>query len=261
MNAGIGADIADVFSRPLLTLLGGLAGLIAGSFIGALVQRWPRGEQVVAGRSRCDGCGRGLGPADLVPVLSYVLLRGRCRTCRAPIARVHPAAELAACLVGATAFAAAPPAQALVGAAFGWTLVALALLDLEHFWLPDRLTLPLAAAGVAAAASGQSVRLDESLVGAAAGFGALTLIAVAYRALRGRVGLGGGDPKLLAAIGAWLGWTMLPLVLLLAGVAGLASVAARRARGDIVAGSDRLPLGSLLAVAAWPLWLILVRQP
>ncbi len=240
----------------LLILLGAVAGLIAGSFVGALVVRWPAGESVAHGRSRCDACERTLGVAELVPLASFLALRGRCGSCRAPIARVQPAAELACAIVGATAFAAASPVVAAAGALFGWTLVALALLDLRHFWLPDRLTLPLALLGPIIAAAGAGVQLRDSVIGAAAGYLSLALVAAAYRAVREREGMGGGDPKLFMAVGAWLGWTMLPPVLLVASLLGLSSVALRRARGDAMAGDARLPLGTLLALAAWPVWLL-----
>lgn len=240
-------------SAALTILLGAIAGSIAGSFAGALVTRWPLGRSVGAGRSRCDSCGRVLAPRELVPVLSFLYARGRCGTCGAAIPPDHLAAEIACALVGATAFAAAPPAVALAGALFGWTLVVLALLDLRHFWLPDRLTLPLAAIGVAAAAGGAGVPFADSLIGAAVGYASLALIAWGYRALRHREGMGGGDPKLFAAIGAWLGWQMLPPVLLLASVVGLASAGLR---GSRPAGTDQLPLGTFLALAAWPIWLI-----
>ncbi|HZF43923.1 MAG TPA: prepilin peptidase [Sphingomonadaceae bacterium] len=249
-------EAAAALPGPLLVAAGAIAGLIVGSFVGALIARWPRGESVVRGRSRCDACGRGLRVTDLVPVLSFLALRGRCRECGVGISADHLAAELACALVGATAFAAAPPTVAVAGAAFGWVLIALALLDATAFWLPDRLTLPLGIAGVLAAGAGLGVPLRDSLIGAAAGFGVLALIAVIYRLLRGRVGLGGGDPKLLGAIGAWLGWTMLPAVLLLASATGLLLVALRHVRGRPVSRSDALPLGTLMALAAWPLWLI-----
>lgn len=239
----------------LAVLLGGIAGLIAGSFVGALTTRWPDGRSVADGRSRCDVCGTVLAPSDLVPVLSFIRLRGRCRACGAAIAPVHLVAELACALVGATAFAVAPLPVAIAGAVFGWTLVATALLDAAHFWLPDRLTLPLGALGLAVSGAGYGVPIRDSVIGAAAGYASLALIALAYRAVRGRTGLGGGDPKLFACIGAWLGWTMLPPVLLLASLAGLASVAIRRMRGLPVLGTDRVPLGTLLAIAAWPIWL------
>ena len=241
-------------------VLGGLGGLIAGSFVGAIATRWPEGRSIADGRSRCDACGTVLGVADLFPVLSFVRLRGKCRVCRAAIPPVHLVAELACAMIGASAAVAAPPALALAGALFGWTLVALALLDLAALWLPDRLTLPLGIAGVGIAAAGLGPSLTDSVIGAAAGYAALTLIAVAYRAVRGRTGLGGGDPKLLGAIGAWLGWTMLPFVLLLASLAGLAMIALRKARGEAVARTDALAFGALLAVAAWPLWLVRVAS-
>ena len=239
-----------------LIAIGVIAGLIIGSFIGALVQRWPRGESVAHGRSACDACGTPLRPHELIPLLSFVAQRGRCRACGAPIPRAHAAAEAAAALVGATAFAAAPPLVALAGLAFGCALVALALLDASHLWLPDRLTLPLGVAGVATSFAGFGPTPGDSLLGAGAGLAALALIGWAYRRVRGRAGLGGGDPKLLGAIGAWLGWQFLPFVLLLASLTGLAAVALRAARGEPVAATDKLPLGTLMALATWPVWLV-----
>lgn len=244
-----------MFSWPLIAG-GALAGAIAGSFIGTIVARWPRGESVMRGRSGCDACGHALGAAELVPLLSYLAQRGRCRRCGAAIAPAHFAAEAACAIVGATAFAATPSALGIAGALFGWTLVALALLDRACFWLPDRLTLPLGASGIAAAAAGLGPALGQSLIGAALGYVTLAGIAAIYKRVRGRTGMGGGDAKLLGAIGAWLGWPLLPPVLLGASLLGLASVALRAARGEDVARTDRLPLGTLLAVSAWPLWLL-----
>ncbi len=192
----------------------------------------------------------------MIPVVSFVRLGGKCRHCGTRIRSVHLVAELACALVGATAFSVASTGVAVAGALFGWTLVALALLDLHHFWLPDRLTLPFAALGLVVAACGIGVPLRDSAIGATAGYLSLTSIAVAYRALRGRTGLGGGDPKLFMAVGAWVGWMMLPPVLLLASLIGLFSVALRNVRGHKVTGDARVPLGTLLAIAAWPAWLI-----
>lgn len=239
-----------------LVAFGALAGLIAGSFIGALVARWPQGRSVARGRSACDACGTGLTWRELIPLVSFLAQRGRCRNCGAPIPASHVAAEAAATIVGASAFAVAPPvAFALAGVVFGWTLIALALLDLSHLWLPDRLTLPLGAAGVAAALAGLGPAPRDSLFGAAAGFGLLWLIGAGYRASRGRIGLGGGDPKLLGAVGAWVGWALIPPVLLIASVTGLAIVAVRAGRGAPLAATDKLPFGTLMALAAWPVWL------
>jgi leader peptidase (prepilin peptidase)/N-methyltransferase len=192
-----------------------------------------------------------------VPVLSFLLLRGRCRTCGGRIAPAHPGMELAAGLVGAVALLAHPGALGAATALFGWWLLLLGALDAERQWLPDRLTLPLIPAGLAAAWLGLGPALESRLIGAAAGFASLWAIGWGYRRLRGRDGLGGGDPKLFGALGAWLGWAQLPFVLLGAGLLGLGAVALRRVRGETVTGTDRLPLGTLLALAAWPIWLLI----
>jgi leader peptidase (prepilin peptidase)/N-methyltransferase len=234
-------------------LLGGIAGAIAGSFLATLVVRWPAGE-ALGGRSRCDGCGRALGPAALVPLLSYVVLRGRCPRCGSRIDRRHPLVELSAAAIGAVALAIAPGPVGVAGALFGWLLLTLAILDAEHFWLPDRLTAALALAGIGAGAAGIAPSLVARLIGGAAGFAALAGIGFLYARLRGRTGLGQGDPKLLGAIGLWVGWQALPLVLLGASLTGLGVVALLRLAGRRVGAADRLPLGTLMAVAAWLWW-------
>jgi leader peptidase (prepilin peptidase)/N-methyltransferase len=167
--------------------------------------------------------------------------------------------EAGAALIGLTAILAHPLPAAIFTAVFGWWLFLLAALDIEHHWLPDRLTLPLIPAGLLVAWIGVGPGVEERLFGAAAGYLSLELIRLGYRAARGREGLGGGDPKLLAALGAWLGWPSLPFVMVGAGLAGLAAVAAMRLRGKAIAADHRLPLGTLLALAAWPLWLLLAR--
>ena len=143
---------------------------------------------------------------------------------------------------------------AILTALFAWQLLLIAVVDAEHFWLPDRLTFPLGATGLVAAASLEAHRLADAVIGAAAGFAALWLLASGYRRLRGREGLGGGDPFLLAAIGAWVGWAGLPSVLLWAGVAGLSVVAGRAAAGRRLSGADRLPFGVFLAIGGWLTW-------
>ena len=236
--------------------LGLLLGLAIGSFLATVLIRWPQGRSVAAGRSACDNCGRTLEARDLVPILSWSLARGKCRTCGARIDRRHLAAEAGAAMIGVAAVLAHPLPLAGVTAILGWWLFLLAALDLEHEWLPDRLTLPLLVAGLAAAWGGFGAPLPDRLVGAATGFVSLFAIAALYRAVRARDGLGGGDPKLFAALGAWLGWEQLPLVLVGAGLLGLAALALKRLRGEAVTATDRLPLGTLMACAAWPIWLI-----
>lgn len=244
-------------SLALRAALGAGAGLIAGSFLATALIRWPRGRSIVRGRSRCDSCDAPLGVRELVPVLSFLARRGRCRRCGAPIDPRHPGVELAAAMVGTVALAAHPVPLGLATALFGWWLLLVAALDLERQWLPDRLTLPLIPLGLAAAWAGFGPPLAERLAGAAIGWAVLFLIAAAYRRLRGRDGMGGGDPKLFGAIGAWIGAWQLPVILLGAGLLGLAALVLMRLRGEAVTATTRLPLGTLMALAAWPAWLVI----
>ena len=241
----------------LFPALGFVFGAVVGSFLATILIRWPEGRSFVAGRSRCDRCGAPLGPADLVPILSFLVQRGRCRRCGAPIDRRHMMVELAAAVVGLVAFLAHPLPLAFVTLALGLWLLLVALLDVEHEWLPDLLTLPLVPLGLAAAWAGFGPPLTDRLLGAALGWALLFMLALAYRRLRGREGLGGGDPKLLAGLGAWLGALQLPFVLLAAGLLGLAAVLLMRLRGEEIGAASRLPLGALMAVAAWPVWLVI----
>ncbi|HEU0043687.1 prepilin peptidase [Sphingomonas sp.] len=236
----------------------GIVGLILGSFIATVVLRWPEGRSVMRGRSACDGCGRTLQPRELVPLLSAALQRGRCRTCGAPIAALHWQVELAAGLIGVVAGAVAPGGEGVAGAMFGWLLLTLAVLDLRAWWLPDVLTGTLGAGGLLVGLVGVEPALIDRAVGGVAGFALLWLIAVAYRRLRGREGMGGGDPKLFGAIGLWLGWAMLPAVLLVASLIGLGVMLFRQLTGRAMAATDALPLGALLAAAAYPTWLLMV---
>jgi leader peptidase (prepilin peptidase)/N-methyltransferase len=233
-----------------------LLGLIFGSFIATLVLRWPSGESVL-GRSRCDGCGRGLAPWDLVPLLSALAARGRCRACGARINPFHARVELAAGLIGGAALALMPGTGGWIWAMFGWLLLPLALLDARHFWLPDRLNLVLAAVGLLLAGPLMATSLLDRWAAALAGGGALALIAWTYRRGRDADGMGGGDPKLVAAIGAWIGWQALPLMLLLASLTGLGWAVLTQRKGDPPLSMRRVPFGLFASTAAWatvPLW-------
>jgi len=234
-------------------------GPVAGSFIGLLTLRLPAEKAVVAGRSACGSCGRTLGPIDLVPIISFLVLRGRCRACGGAIPRRYLAIELACLAIGVWSAAAFAGPLALLSALFGWWLLLIAVIDAEHQWLPDRLTLPLGAVGLLAGLILSRLYPGFSpvnqLIGAAAGFLSLWLVALAYRRLRGREGLGGGDPRLFGAIGAWVGWMGLPSVLVWAGLAGLSVVLATWVLRRSVAGDQRLPFGTFLAAGAWLVWI------
>ena len=233
-----------------------LAAPFAGSFLGVLVVRLPQGEGawrgVVTGRSSCDACGHLLESRDLVPILSFLALRGHCRFCAAPIARAHLWVELGALSVACCAAAfGARDGLLWAGCALGWALLALGWIDAVCLRLPDMLTLPLILGGLAEAAWLEPEAVTDRAAGAAAGYISFRVLAWAYRRLRGREGLGQGDAKLLAAAGAWVGVAALPLVLLAASLAGLAW-ALRRGEPDFQA---RLPFGPFLAVGIWLVWL------
>ncbi|MDB5679082.1 A24 family peptidase [Sphingomonas bacterium] len=235
----------------------GVLGAIAGSFLATLVIRWPQERSVIGGRSMCDGCGRTLKAWELVPLVSALAARGQCRTCSVKIDPRHWQIELWCAVLGVISGIAVPGAVGIAGAVFGWLLLALAALDVAEFWLPDALTATLALVGLASIAVAPPGWPDR-LIGGVVGFASLWLIGFAYRRLRGREGLGGGDPKLLGAIGLWVGWAMLPFVVLLACLVGLAAVLAAMARGRRVSATDRLPLGALMAIAAYPVWLVMI---
>ena len=242
-------------STLLASLQSGLAGIVIGSFSGALQTRWPAGRSILAGRSTCDSCGVRLGLPDLVPLASWLVLRGRCRHCQAPIDPVQPLAEMACGLVGLAAPVLLQGTAAWIGASLGWLLVTIAMIDARHLWLPNALTAWLAVAGAVASRAGFGPSPAMALAGLLAGYGGLALLAAAYRRLRGIEGLGGGDPKLLGAIGLWVGPAALPDVALAAALAGLAGWLVMRLLGRTATLADRLPLGTLLALAGWPIWI------
>lgn len=239
--------------------LGGL-GLVVGSFLALLSVRLPLGEPVVLSRSKCRACGQVLGPLQMIPVASWLAQRGRCARCRAVVSWRYPMIEAAAAGVGvwAALHQNAQGGSLVLGfftALLGWQLLLLALVDSEHFWLPDRLTLPLAVSGLAFAVWSPASDVADAVAGMIVGFAGLWAIGAAYERLRGRQGLGGGDPFMFGAGGAWVGWMGLPSVLLWAAAAGLSLVFARLLLRRPVSGEDRLPFGTFLAVGVWLTWL------
>ncbi len=226
-----------------------LAAPFVGSFCGVLIARLPAGRDVVWGRSCCASCGHELSVADLVPVASYLALRGRCRFCAAPIGRFHLWVELAA--VGVAAWAATSGAEGgllWASCGLGWALLTLGWIDAVSMRLPDVLTLPLLLSGLAEAAWLEPDALTQRAFGAAVGYTVFWGLALVYRRWRAREGLGLGDAKLLAAGGAWVGVALLGQVILVAAICGLA-FAWRRGTGA------RIPFGPFLSLAIWLVWL------
>lgn len=228
-----------------------------GSLLGVLVRRLPDHRPVGLARSACDSCGHTLGPAELVPLISYAWLRGRCRWCGAPIGRFHPAIELAALAVPACLLLAGLTAPAWLwgGCVLGWGLLALAWTDAERFLLPDALTLPLLLAGLLWCWIAQPEALGNHAAACAVGYLSLRAVGFTYRRLRGRNGLGQGDAKLFALAGAWCGLQALPDVLLAGALLGLGLAGALALRGRTMTLATRLPFGAPLALGVWAIWL------
>ena len=239
----------------ILPTILGLLGAIVGSVLALLSVRLPLDEDVVLTPSHCRACQVRLAPWRLIPIVSWFWSRGRCAGCKAAVSPRYPLIETAAAAIGVCAALTGDSLLIMaVTAILGWQLLLIAIVDAEHFWLPDILTWPLGLSGLAAAAlisQGPPWPQIIGLVGGAClwGFAAL------YKAVRGRDGLGGGDPFLFAAAGAWVGFMGLPSVLLYACVAGFAVVAAKLIVRRAVSGSDRLPFGTFLAIGVWLTWL------
>ena len=230
---------------------GATLGSVLGSFIGVVADRWPRGESFVGGRSHCQSCGATLHAWHMIPLVSFALLGGRCAQCRVRLPLDLLLAELGGATAVVVAMVAAPTVPGMIAwAVFGLALVLLALLDARHFWLPDALTIPLIALGPIAVLVLPTPDLVLRLAGGVGGYASLALVRWGYHRWRGHHGLGGGDPKLFGAIGAWLGVAALPGVLLGATLLALGYALVLRARGMVLTADTALPLGTPLALAA-----------
>jgi leader peptidase (prepilin peptidase)/N-methyltransferase len=250
----------------LLAATGGLLGLIVGSFLNVVAHRLPHRVSLVHPPSACPQCGHRIRAWENIPLLSYLLLRGRCRDCGSPIPLHYPATEAFTGAATAVAALAAGPGWILLPALlWTWLLIALARIDLDTQLLPDRLTLPLGFLGLLFSAAalvtpvfvlGPGPAMPSplgSVLGAALGYGVLFLAAWGYYLATGREGLGGGDLKLLGAMGAWIGPVAVPLALFLAAVLGsLVGGVLILLRG----GSRHLaiPFGPFLAAGGWVLF-------
>lgn len=235
--------------------LASLVGLALGSFLNVVITRLPRGEQVVSGRSRCPHCRTPLAWRDNLPLLSYFWLRGRCRFCGTPISLRYPLVELAAGLLAAALWWRFPASLLLLAyGPFCGALLALSAIDLEHRLLPDALTLPGIALGLVLAPVLTPLTFLEVAAGAAVGGALFYGIGWIYGRLTGRKGMGGGDVKLMALIGAFLGIWSLPFVIFLSAALGsLAGVGLVLITGNWRQGGWRvaaIPYGPFLAAAA-----------
>jgi leader peptidase (prepilin peptidase)/N-methyltransferase len=236
-------------------LLVALVGLVIGSFLNVCIYRLPHDQSVVWPASRCTACGREIDWYENIPVVSYAVLRGRCRTCGEPISVMYPLIELlTAGVFVATYVVFGPTPLFAIRAAFCAALIVLLVIDLQHQILPNEITLPGIVVGLAASVVAEPGWRD-ALIGAATGGGALWLVAWGYERLRHQEGLGFGDVKMLAMIGAFLGWQLMLLTLVGASILGslTAGVLMTSGRAD---WQSKLPLGTFLAVAAVPAALV-----
>jgi leader peptidase (prepilin peptidase)/N-methyltransferase len=235
------AQVASVVFSPILLFVWGLC---IGSFLNVVIHRLPQmmerawrldsaellGVQLDAiapislatPGSRCPSCGHRLRWSENIPLISYLALGGKCSACKVPISLRYPAVELlTAVLFAACGWRFGSQPTVLLWCGLSATLVALAFIDLDTQYLPDDLTLPLMWAGIVSSALGWTVTpLSASVAGAVVGYGSLWLVFHAYRIIRGKEGMGAGDFKLLAALGAWLGWSLIPSIILLSSAVG-----------------------------------------
>jgi len=227
----------------------GLFGAIVGSFLNVCIYRLPRGASVVWPASACAKCGRALAWYENIPVVSYLVLAGRCRTCREPISARYPIVEVLTALMFAGAWWYYGPSLLLVArVVFGCALIVLFAIDLEHHLLPNAITLPGIAVGFVFSFFTEPGWL-ASLVGILLGGGILYATAEAYYRIRGEEGLGMGDVKMLAMVGAFLGWQLTFMTLMLASIAGsvIGGAMILLQRGGM---KTALPFGTFLAVGA-----------
>jgi leader peptidase (prepilin peptidase)/N-methyltransferase len=225
-------------------------GAIVGSFLNVVIHRHPRGQSLIRPRSTCPQCGTALALYDNIPLVSWILLRGKCRSCRGRISARYPLVELlAALLFAATGARITDALQLGFSLMFIAFLIAVAFIDLEHMIIPDSITLPGIGVGVAAAFLGATIEPVQAVLGSLAGGGGLLAVAIAYRAVRRREGIGMGDVKLLAMIGAFLGPAGALLTLLMGSVLGtlFGLIYIGRASSG---RSARFPFGTFLSLGA-----------
>ena len=254
-------------------VLTGLLGLLVGSFLNVVIYRLPimleREDRALCAellgqasepqpvfnlwtpRSRCSNCGHLIGALENIPIISYLLQKGRCKHCATGISLQYPLIEATAALLSAiTAWRFGFSWQAGAALLLMWCLIALSVIDFRHMILPDKITLPLVWLGLLLALFGLFTDLRSSVIGAMAGYLSLWTIYHVFRLLTGKEGMGYGDFKLLAALGAWQGWPLLlPIVLLSSLVGALTGIGMM-----LILGRDHripMPFGPFLAAAGW----------
>jgi len=270
-------DALTVF--PALTIgFALIIGLLVGSFLNVVVYRLPKmmeaewrsqceellcsanespsGKEtpkfnLAVPRSRCPHCGHQITALENIPVISYLILRGRCSGCKSAISARYPSVELCTGLLSAAViFYFGPTLAGLAALCFTWSLIALTLIDFDTLLLPDAITLPLLWSGLVVNSFGMFTSLEHAFWGAVAGYLILWSIFWLFKLITGKEGMGYGDFKLLAALGAWMGWQALPQIIILSSLVGalvgIALIVIKKHGKDIP-----IPFGPYLAVAGW----------
>jgi leader peptidase (prepilin peptidase)/N-methyltransferase len=266
-------------------LVAALFGLLVGSFLNVVIHRIPKMMQresdnyvaqesgkalphtdrynLMVPRSACPHCGHQITALENIPVISWLALRGKCRKCKAPISPRYPAVELlTGVLAGVLVWTFGSGMAGLATLLFLFLLVAMTFIDIDTQLLPDDLTYPLLWAGLLVNLHGTFVPLQDAVIGAAAGYLVLWAVYWLFKLVTGKEGMGYGDFKLLAALGAWLGWAMLPTIILLSSVVGAIVgisliVFAKRGRdkpipfGPYLAAAGLIALLYGSAISAW----------
>lgn len=271
----------ELFDNPLspnfpvfLIIFCSIIGLIAGSFLNVVISRLPkmlewewqqqcaesRGDtiegpyNIITPRSACPHCGHKMRILESIPLVSYALSRGRCARCHASISLRYPVVEvLTGFISGFIAWRFSYSFEVLPALIFAWAMIALAFIDMETQLLPNEITLPLLWAGLLVNLNGSFTDIRSAVIGAAAGYFVLWLVYMCFKLITGREGMGYGDFKLLAVIGAWLGWQMLPLVILLssltATIAGIGLIViAKYGRQVVIPFGPYLVAGGFIAL-------------
>ena len=258
------------------TLLVGVAvifGLLIGSFLNVVIYRlpiqlnisWREMARDILGlkadveprisvafpASHCPKCNASIKPWHNIPVVSYLLLKGKCQSCSVKISPQYPLVELiTGIMTGFIVYHYGATEQALLALLFSWSLIALTGIDFGHKLLPDNITLPLLWLGLLVNTQGVFTNLNSAVIGGAAGYLSLWSVYIIYKKLTGKEGMGHGDFKLLAALGTWMGWQFLPMIVLLSAVVGAVVGIA----GILVMGKDKqipIAFGPYLATAGW----------
>jgi leader peptidase (prepilin peptidase)/N-methyltransferase len=238
---------------PVLTIIGGLFGAIFGSFLNVCILRLPAEQSVVRPPSRCPKCGYELRWVDNIPIVSWLLLGGKCRNCRTPISIQYPLIELVTALIWAAFTWSLGPSLELARAAVFFTiLLGIAMTDAREYIIPDEFSICGLAAGLLFAIPGGYRPIGDALLGAAVGFGVLYLVAVGGKAVFKEEAMGGGDIKMMAMVGAFVGWQGVLLTIFIGAFIGSLIFLPL-----LLAGRKKLvPFGIFLSIGAAAAYLI-----